>query len=83
MANAQGNVTPGEQADELGHLDLNNHLNMTHDEYVKMSGMATTDGRNNRKGFNLTNLTIKINEVNEPGPKQKTERNHKTSLTNL
>lgn len=36
-----------------------------------------------RKGFNLTNLSIKINENNQPGPKQKTERNNKTSLTNL
>jgi hypothetical protein len=42
--------------------------------------MATTDVR---KDFNLTNLSIKINEVAEPGPKQKTERNNKTSLTNL
>lgn len=81
LAGANGVLTPGENADESGHFDLHGNLNMTHDQQDKI--LLTTDGRNNRKGFNLTNLTIKINEVNEPGPKQKTERNNKTSLTNL
>jgi hypothetical protein len=88
LATAGGVMTAGEHADQLGHYDLDENLNLTHD-HIKMPNdiiMATTDGRNNRKGFNLTNLTnlsIKIKEVNEPGPKQKTERSPKTSLTNL
>jgi hypothetical protein len=79
-------MTPGingENVDESGHFDINANLNMTHDQ-IKMpiedKILVTSDGR---KDFNLTNLTIKINEVNEPGPKQKTERNKNTSLTNL
>lgn len=86
LAGAGGVMTPGENADESGHFDLNAKMNMTHDQINMPQDqiiLATADGRNNRKGFNLTNLTIKINEVNEPGPKQKTERNNKSSLTNL
>jgi hypothetical protein len=85
LANAGGVMTAGDRADELGHFDLNDNLNMTEHHIALPDNiiMATTDCRNNRKGFNLTNLSIKISEVHEPGPKQKTERNHKTSLTNL
>ena len=70
LAGANGIMTPGvigDHADESGTFDLNANLNMTHD-FVKTPNeviLGTTDGR---KDFNLTNLSIKINQVNESGP---------------